>query len=93
MPKFVIERNIPGAGSMTPQQLQEISRQSNNVLHDMQRDGTSVQWNHSYVSDENLHCVYIAPNEEAIREHARCGGFPIDRIFEVHTMIGPTSGE
>ncbi|MGH2562650.1 MAG: DUF4242 domain-containing protein [Thermomicrobiales bacterium] len=93
MPKFVIERNVPGAGAMTPQQLHDIAAKSNGVLHDMQRNGTPVQWDHSYVSGEVLHCVYVAPDEATIREHARCGGFPVEQIFEVRTMIGPTTGE
>jgi hypothetical protein len=93
MPKFLIERSVPGVGDMSPQQLHGISAQSNGVLHDMQRNGTPIQWIHSYVTDDALNCVYVAPNEEVIREHARVGGFPCNRVTEVDSMIDPTTGE
>ncbi len=90
MPKFVIEREIPGAGKMTPQQLQAASQTSCGVL---QKLGPQIQWLESYVTDDKLYCVYIAPNAEMIREHARQGGFPANRISEVRTMIDPTTAE
>ena len=93
MPKYLIERRIPEAGAFSPTDLHDISAKSNGVLHDMQRGGTAVQWVQSYVTDHTIHCVYVAPNPEAVREHARCGGFPADRIMEVRTVIDPTTGE
>lgn len=93
MPRYLIERKLPGAGELTPDQLHAISQKSNNVLNDMRSGGTAIQWDHSYVSDDALHCVYIAPSEDAIREHARNGGFPCDAILEVGCLISPTTGE
>ena len=90
MPKYVIERTIPGAGKMTVEQLTAISLQSCGVLRDL---GPSIQWNESYVTDDRLYCVYIAPSEEMVREHARRGGFPADRVSEVRTIIDPTTAE
>src|SRR5256885_994687 len=89
MPKFVIERDIPEIGKSTPAQLGEISRKSCNVL---QKLGPRVQWVHSYVTNDKIYCVYIAVNEEAVREHARQGGFPANRISEVKAVIDPTTG-
>ena len=88
MPKYLIEREIPGAGKLSPQQLQAISQKSCSVLNKL---GSQIQWLHSYVVDDKIYCVYIAPNEEMIREHARQGGFPANRISEVKAMIDPTT--
>ena len=77
MPKYLIEREIPGAGKLSPQQLQAISQKSCSVLNKL---GSQIQWLHSYVVDDKIYCVYIAPHEEMIREHARQGGFPANRI-------------
>ena len=93
MPKYLIERRIPGAGAFNEQQLHDISEKSNGVLRDMTRSGQNVQWVHSYVTDNAIHCVYVAANPELVLEHARCGGFPADAILEVRAMIEPTSGE
>jgi hypothetical protein len=90
MPKYVIEREIPGAGKLTPQELQGISQTSCGVL---QKLGPQIQWLHSYVTDDKVYCVYIAPNEEVIREHAAQGGFPANRVSEVKSVIDPTTAE
>jgi len=90
MPKYVIEREIPGAGKLTQEQIVGISQKSCGVLRNM---GPQIQWLHSYVTDDKIYCVYIAPNEEAIREHAKQGGFPANRISAVRRMIDPTSAE
>lgn len=90
MPKFVIERDIPEAGKMSPQQLQAISQKSCGVLKDM---GPQIQWVQSYVTDDKIYCVYIAPDEKAVREHAQRGGFPANRISQVRSMIDPTTSE
>jgi hypothetical protein len=88
MPKFIIEREIPGAGALSAQQLHEISRKSCGVLNDM---GPKIQWRESYVTQDKLYCVYIAPDEETVREHARRGGFPADRVSRVTSMMDPTT--
>lgn len=90
MPKFVIERELPGAGKLSPQQLQAISEKSCGVLREL---GPQVQWIQSYVTDDKIYCVYIAPNAEAVREHATRGGFPANRISEVRGVIDPTTAE
>jgi hypothetical protein len=90
MPKFVIEREIPGAGSLSPAELQAISQKSCGVLSKL---GPSIQWVHSYVTGDKIYCLYIAPNEELIREHAAQGGFPANRISQVTTTIDPTTAE
>jgi len=90
MPKFVIERDIPGAGKLTPQELQAISQKSCGVLNEM---GPRIQWVHSYVTDDRIYCVYVAPDEATVREHARQGGFPANRVSAVRAMIDPTSSE
>jgi hypothetical protein len=90
MPKFVIERDIPGAGKLTSEQILAISQKSCGVLRNM---GPQIQWLHSYVTDDKIYCVYIAPNEEAVREHARQGGFPANRVSAVRRIIDPTSAE
>ncbi len=90
MPKYVIEREIPGAGSLTAEQLKEISKTSSGVLNEM---GPQIQWVQSYVTDNKIYCVYIAPNEEMVREHAKRGGFPANSVNEVKNMIDPTTAE
>jgi hypothetical protein len=90
MPKYVIEREISGAGKLSASELQSISQTSCGVLQKM---GPQIQWLQSYVTDNRIYCVYIAPNEEAIREHARQGGFPANRISEVKSVIDPTTAE
>src|ERR1051326_1700150 len=90
MPKYLIEREVPGAGKMTPKELQAISQTSCGVLNKL---GPSIQWNESYVTGDKIYCVYIAPNEEMVREHARQGGFPANSVSEVATVIGPTTAE
>ncbi|MEK6283612.1 MAG: DUF4242 domain-containing protein [Acidobacteriota bacterium] len=90
MPKYVIEREIPGAGNLSPQELQGISQKSCSVLRNL---GPEIQWLHSYVTGDKIYCVYIAPNEEMIREHASQGGFPANRISEIKTIIDPTTAE
>jgi hypothetical protein len=90
MPKYVIERLIPGAGKLTPAELQAISVRSCDVLNKL---GPSIQWIHSYVTENKIYCVYIAPNEEMVREHAKMGGFPANQIASVRTIIDPTTSE
>ena len=90
MPKYIIERDIPGAGKLSKQELRGISQTSCSVLRQM---GPEIQWLHSYVTGDKIYCVYIAPNEEMIREHAQRGGFPANRISEVKTIIYPTTSE
>ena len=90
MPKFVIEREIPGAGALCPEELQEISAKSNGVLDSM---GGDVQWLESFVTTDKLYCVYIAPDAERVREHARRGGFPANSVSEVARVIDPTTAE
>ncbi len=88
MPQFVIEREIPGAGSMTDAQLQEVSRKSVSVLKAM---GPEIQWLHSYVAGDKVYCVYIAPNEATVHEHAKRVGIPANRVSAVRRMIDPTT--
>ncbi len=90
MPKFVIEREIPGAGKLTPAELHGISQKSCGVLKGM---GPQIQWVQSYVTDDKIYCVYIAPDEAAVREHARQGGFPANSVAQVRTMIDPTTAD
>jgi hypothetical protein len=90
MPKYIIERNIPNAGALSAQDLHDISQKSCNVLSEM---GPKIQWLESYVTDDKVYCVYIAPNEAAVKEHAEKGGFPADRISPVRTIIDPTTAE
>jgi hypothetical protein len=90
MPKYLIEREIPGAGNLTPEQLQGVAQTSCNVLRRM---GPQIQWVHSYVTGDKVYCVYIAPNEELIREHAAQGGFPANRISEIKSIIDPATAE
>ena len=90
MPKFVIERDLPGAGQLTADQLQAISQQSCGVLREL---GSQIQWVHSYVTDDKVYCIYIAPTADLVRKHAEQGGFPANRISEVRTVIDPTTAE
>jgi Protein of unknown function (DUF4242) len=90
MPKYLIEREIPNAGSLSPDQLQAVSQKSCSVLRSM---GPDIQWVQSYVTDNKVYCVYIAENEQAIRKHAEQGGFPANKISEIKTMIDPTTAE
>jgi hypothetical protein len=90
MPKYVIERELSGAGKLSPHELQAISQKSCGVLSNL---GPSIQWLQSYVTDDKIYCVYIAPNEEIVREHARQGGFPADSVAEVRMIIDPTTAE
>lgn len=90
MPKFLIERQIPNAGELTPEQLRGTSQTSCNVLKSM---GPTVQWMHSYVTDDTVYCVYIAPDEAAVREHAKQGGFPANKVTRIHGVIDPTTAE
>jgi hypothetical protein len=90
MPKFLIERTIPGAGRLSAAELQGISQRSCGVLREL---GPAVQWLHSYVTADKVYCVYVAPDEAAVREHARRGGFPVDRVERITTSIDPTTAE
>ncbi len=90
MPKYVIERDLPGAGKLSGSELQAVSQKSCGVLRNL---GPQIQWVHSYVTDDKVYCIYIAPDEKTIREHARQGGFPANRISEIRTMIDPTMAE
>lgn len=90
MPKYIIEREIPNAGKLSAEELQGISQKSCNVLTQM---GSQIQWLESYVTDDKIYCLYIAPNEEMVLEHARQGEFPANRVSEVKTIIDPTSAE
>lgn len=90
MPKYIIEREMPGLGKLSAQELQGASQKSCGVLSGM---GPQIQWIESYVTDDKLYCVYIAPNEEMVQEHARQGGFPANRISEIKSIIDPTTAE
>lgn len=90
MPKYVIEREIPGAGSLSPADLHAIAQKSCGVLNAM---GPQIQWIESFVTDDKIYCVYVAPSEDAVREHARQGGFPANRVARVRSMIDPTTAE
>lgn len=90
MPKFVIEREIAGAGDLSAEELQGISQKSCGVLQNM---GPQIQWVQSYVTGDKIYCVYIAPNEEMVREHAKQGGFPANRVSEIKSVIDPTTAE
>jgi uncharacterized protein DUF4242 len=90
MPKYVIERVVPGAGNLSPAELKTMSQRSCNVLNEL---GPQIQWVQSYVTDNKLYCIYIAPNEEMVYEHARRGGFPANHVSQVKTLIDPTTAE
>ncbi len=90
MPKYVVEREIAGAGKLTPAELKAVAQKSCVVLREM---GPQIQWVESFVTDDKIYCVYLAPNEEAIREHAQRGGFPANRIAEIRRVIDPATAE
>lgn len=90
MPQYLIERNIPGAGNLSSADLKAISQKSCAVLNTL---GPQIQWVHSYVTGDQIYCVYRAPNEEMVREHARLGGFPADKVSEIKVVIDPTTAE
>ena len=90
MPKFVIERDLPGAGRLSPAELKAVAQKSNGVLCDL---GPEIQWVHSYVTSDKIYCVYVAPSAELIREHARRGGFPANKIEQVTSIVDPTTAE
>jgi hypothetical protein len=90
MPKYVIERELPGAGKLSESDLRDISQKSNQVIAGL---GPDIRWLHSYVTADKIYCVYVAPDEDIIFEHARCGGFPADRVSVVATMIDPSTGD
>ena len=90
MPQYLIERNVPGAGKLSASELQAISQKSCGVLNQL---GPQIQWVHSYVTGDQIICIYRAPNEEIVREHARLGGFPADKVSEIKTMIDPITAE
>jgi hypothetical protein len=90
MPKFVIERELPGAGSLSPQELNAISQKSCGILSKM---GPQIQWVHSYVTQDKIYCIYIAPDEKIVREQASQGGFPANRVSEIKATIDPTRAE
>jgi hypothetical protein len=90
MPKYVIERELPGAGQLSREQLQAVSQTSCGVLRNL---GPEIQWLHSYVTDDKIYCIYMAPDENLIRKHATQGGFPANRISQIRTMIDPTTAE
>lgn len=90
MPKYLIEREIPNAGALSAAELQGISSKSRSVLREL---GPDIQWLQSFVTEDKITCIYIAPNAEIVREHARRGGFPADRVLEVATIIDPTTAE
>jgi hypothetical protein len=90
MPKFVIEREVPNAGQLTPSELQSIAKRSVGVLRQL---GPEIQWIESYVAGNNLYCVYVAPDEEMVREHGRMGGFPVNKVSQIAHVIDPTTAE
>jgi hypothetical protein len=90
MPKFVIERDLPGAGKLSPADLKGVAQKSCSVLRGM---GPQIQWVHSYVTDDKIYCVYVAPDEAAVREHAKQGGFPANKVSQVRTTIDPVTAE
>ena len=90
MPKYVIEREIPGAGRLSPEELQAVSQKSCGVIRDI---GPKIQWMQSYVTDDKIYCVYVAPDEETVRRHAAQGGFPADTVARVRAVIDPTTAE
>ena len=90
MPRYIIEREIPGASKLTPQELAAISQKSCSVLEKM---GPQINWQHSYVAGDKIYCIYIAPNEQMVREHAKQGGFPANRVTEIAAIIDPVTAE
>jgi hypothetical protein len=90
MPKFVIERDLPGAGDLSGAELQGISQKSNQVICDL---GPEIRWLQSYVTDDKIYCIYVAPDEDILFEHARCGGFPANKVSRVTSVIDPSTGD
>ncbi len=90
MPKYVIERDLPGAGQLSADELHDISQKSNKVISDL---GPEIRWLHSYVTDDKIYCLYVAPDEDILYEHARCGGFPANKVSLVSATIDPASGD
>lgn len=90
MPKYVIERQLPGAGELSPAELQALSRKSNKIIEEL---GPEISWLTSYVTDDKIYCIYVASDEDILQEHARCGGFPADQISRVSTVLDPSSGD
>jgi hypothetical protein len=90
MPKYVIERELPGAGKLSPEELRGISAKSNDVIASL---GPEIRWLQSYVTDDKLYCVYVAPDEDIVFEHARCGGFPVNTVARVSAVIDPSTGD
>ena len=90
MPKYVIEREVPGAGKLSADELHDISQKSNKVISDL---GPEIRWLQSFVTEDKLYCVYVAPDEDILFEHARCGGFPADKVTLVSTVIDPSTGD
>jgi hypothetical protein len=93
MPQYLIERQIPGAGKLSSDELKAISQKSCSVVRGMNKEGKDVQWVHSYVTGDKIYCVYNAPNEKAVKEHATKGGFPANSVMEVTRMISPITAE
>ncbi|WP_407568890.1 DUF4242 domain-containing protein [Deinococcus altitudinis] len=93
MPKYLIERRMPGVGKMSAEDLKVASQTSNEVLATMQKDGRNVQWLESYVTDDAIHCVYLAPDADAVRDHARIAGFPADSVDQIRATISPSTAE
>jgi hypothetical protein len=90
MPKFMIEREIPGVGQMSADELRTVSQKSNKIISDL---GPDLHWLHSYATADKLYCVYIAPDEDIVYEHARCGGFPANSVTRIDTIIDPSTGD
>jgi hypothetical protein len=90
MPKYVIERDLPGAGELSAEELKTISQRSNKIISEL---GPEIRWLTSYVTEDKLYCVYVAPDQDIIEEHARCGGFPVNRVTKVSAVIDPSSGD
>ena len=90
MPKYVIERDLPGAGKLSEDELRSISQKSNKIISEL---GPELRWLTSYVTEDKLYCVYVAPDQDIIEEHARCGGFPVDKITKVSAVIDPSTAE
>ncbi|HXW34930.1 MAG TPA: DUF4242 domain-containing protein [Acidimicrobiales bacterium] len=90
MPKYMIERELPGAGKLSEDELRSVSQKSNKVIRDL---GPEIHWLTSYVTDDKIYCVYVAQDEDILYEHARCGGFPSDRISKISTVIDPSTGD
>lgn len=93
MPRYLIRREIPGAGKLSQSELQEIATRSNGVIHNLNTEGRDIQWVHSYVVDDQIFCVYNAPSADTIREHAMKGNFPADAVMDVREIIDPTTAE